>query len=161
MEEQMNKARFLNALQTERAKWDALLVQVGEERMTQSGVEGDLSIKDVIAHVTWYEREMVEMLGPRRLVGSELWNLPTDERNAAVFQENRGRPLEEVLTESRQVYQELLKQVESLSEEELHDPHRFADMPDEWVPWKVIASNSWEHYPDHVAPIRAWLEKNS
>ena len=156
----MDKAKVLDALRTERAKWDSVLEQVGEERMMQTGVEGDWTVKDIIAHVTWYEREMVQVFRNRALIGSDLWNLPTHERNAAIFEQEHERPLAEVLAESRQAYRELIQAIESLSDEDLNDPQRFAEMPDEWVPWQVLASNSWEHYPDHVATIRAWLERN-
>ena len=87
----MNKSEWLDTLQTERAQWEALLVQVGEARMTQPGAAGEWSVKDVIAHVTWFEREMVGVLRARALVGSDLWNLSRDERNAAIHEQNRDR----------------------------------------------------------------------
>ena len=33
------------------------------------------------------------------------------------------------------------------------------EMPEEWEPWKVIASNSYEHYHQHIPGIRAWLDE--
>jgi hypothetical protein len=55
------------------------------------------------------------------VVGSELWQLSEDERNAAVFEQNRSRSLEEIVTESSQVFEEFLAAVESLSEGERDD----------------------------------------
>jgi uncharacterized damage-inducible protein DinB len=155
----MTLATFFDSLRSGRAEWDALLAQIGADRMTQPGVEGDWSIKDIIAHITWHEREMLGVLRARALIGSELWSLPTDERNAAIFEQNKDRALDDVLEESRQIFPQLLEVAEGLSDEELNDPRRFAGMPEEWSPWELVASNSYTHYPDHIASIRAWLER--
>lgn len=155
----MNKAEFLDTLRTEHARWDELLSQIDETQMTQPGVVGEWSVKDIVAHVTWFEREMVGMLQARALIGSELWDLSQDERNAVVFEQNRHRPLRDVLAEARQVYEQLLEGLPSLSEEELTDAGRFREMPAEWLPWKIIADNTYEHYRAHAPSIRAWLDK--
>ena len=52
----MTKTRLLDRLRTERAQWEALLTDIDEARMTQPGVEGEWSVKDIVAHVTFYER---------------------------------------------------------------------------------------------------------
>lgn len=153
----ITKAQFLENLRTGRSQWDALLAEVGEERMTQPGVAGEWSVKDIIAHVTWYEREMVGVLEAHALVGSDLWDLPTDQRNIPIYEENRERPLTDVLAEAQRVYRQLLELVESLAEEDLTDPGRFEGMPTEWQPWDIIAGNSYEHYRQHIPDIRAWL----
>src|SRR5262245_37896260 len=121
MDTPMTGAKFLDSLRSGRAEWDALLAQIGAGRMAQPGVEGDWSIKDIIAHVTWHEREMVGVLRERALVGSELWNLPLDQRNAAIFEQNKDRALDDVLEESRQVFPQLLELAAGLSDEELND----------------------------------------
>ena len=157
----MTKAQFLDLLRTARAEWDALLAAVPEARMTAPGVEGHWSVKDVIAHITWHEREMLGVLRARALVGSDLWGLPLHERNATIHAENRNRPLAEVLAESRAVYPQLPAAVEGLAEEDLTDPARFADMPGDWVPWQLLAANTYTHYRDHMPAIRAWLDQES
>lgn len=159
MDDRMNKAKLLDTLRTARAQWDALLSEVDEARMIQPGVEGELSVKDIVAHVTWYERETAGVFQARALIGSELWALSQDERNAAVYMQNRGRSLQEVLEEAQEVFQQLLEAVQALAEEDIFDPHRFPGMPAEWQPWQMIASNSYEHYPQHIPAIRAWLDR--
>ena len=153
----MTKTEFLERLRSGWAKLEGLLAEVGEARMTQPGVAGVWSVKDVIAHVTWFEREMVGVLRAKALVGSEWWGLPQDERNAAVFEQNRGRALADVLAEARAAHQQLVEAVEALSDDDLNDPRRFADMPADWIPWEVVEGNSFGHYPDHISTIRAWL----
>jgi len=155
----MNRQEFLDALRAGRAAWDALLAQIDEARMTEPGVEGDLSLKDIIAHVAWYEREMIGVIRTRALAGSEWWDRPLDERNRLIYEANRDRALAEVLAEARQVSRELLEAAETLSDEDLLDARRFREMPEDWKPWEVIASNAFQHYPEHMPDIRAWLEK--
>ena len=60
--------------------------------MTTPGVVGKWSVKDLVAHITWSEREMVGVLAARALAGSDLWSLTNDERNEIVYQQNRDRP---------------------------------------------------------------------
>lgn len=154
----MNKAIFLETLQTGRAQWETLLAKVDQARMTEPGIEGEWSLKDILAHIAWYEREMVGILQTRALIGSSLWVLPNAERNAAIFDQNRNRSLSVVLTEAQHVYSELLHAAQSLTDDDLIDPSRYRDMPTDWVPWKVFADNSYEHYAAHIPAIRAWLD---
>ena len=93
MNESTTKARFLETLHADRAQWDTLLEEVGKDRMTQQGVVGEWSIKDIIAHVSWHEIEMIGVIKARKLVGSDWWNLPTDQRNQHIFEANCDRPL--------------------------------------------------------------------
>jgi uncharacterized protein (TIGR03083 family) len=156
----LNRAQLLDTIRAERGRWDAILSGIDEKRMSEPGVAGAWSVKDIVAHITWSERETVGMLQARALVGSDLWELPQDQRNAAVFEMNRQRQLYDVLTEARDVFQQLLDAVEALTDEDLVDPKRFRGMPGEWQPWRVIASNSYEHYAHHARDIRSWLAES-
>lgn len=156
----MDKATFLATLRRERAAWDALLAvasALGAARLTEPGINGSWSFKDIVAHVTWYEREMVMLLRTHALIGSPLWELPHDQRNTAIFEQLRDQPLDAVLAGAHQIFAELLTLVEGLAEEDLHDASRYRDMPPDWIPWEVLAGNTYTHYPEHTPAIRAWL----
>ncbi len=156
----MNKVEFLAALQTQRAEWDVLLDQMDPARMDEPGVEGDYSAKDIIAHVTWYERETLNIIQTHILIGSPHWDLPTqDERNAAIYADIRYIPAAEVLVQSRQVYQQLWAAAQTLTDEDLNDASRFKEMPPDWSPGEVLASNCYEHYQQHFDTLRTWLNK--
>ncbi len=153
----MTRSQFLDRIRTGWEDWQALLSEVGEARMTEPGI-GQWSVKDIIAHVTWGEREMVGVLRARALVGSDLWNASQDERNDAVCRQNRDCPLADVLAESTRVHEELMALLEALPDDaSLNDASRYAEMPPQWRPWQVFAGNTFEHYPDHAAHVRAWL----
>ena len=106
--------------------------------MLPPGAAGEWSVKDVIAHVMWGEREMVGVMQTHTLVGSDLWNLPEDERNAIMVAEQRDRSLHDVLTEERQVYAQFVEQVQALPDEDFTDARRFREMPEQWLPWQVL-----------------------
>ena len=125
----MDKLSFINKVQEAREEWQSLIEEVDKPRMIEPGLPGGWSVKDVIAHITWYEREMIGMLKAMALEGSDLWQLPQDKRNVPIYDENRDRPLEEVLSEAEQVYDLLFEAIASISEDELSDSSHFRDMP--------------------------------
>jgi hypothetical protein len=52
----MDKLTFINKVQEAHEEWQSLIAEVDKSRMTESGLPGAWSVKDVIAHITWYER---------------------------------------------------------------------------------------------------------
>jgi hypothetical protein len=155
----MTKTQLLEMIQTARSHWEALLTGIPDAWMTEPGVAGEWSIKDIIAHIAWGERESLGVAQSHAVVGSELWRLSEDERNAAVFEQNRARELGDVLAESRRTFRLYLDAVAALSEEELNDPSRFAQMPEGWRPWRILFDPG--HYQEHADGIRAWLARRA
>lgn len=103
---------------------------------------------------------MVGVARGRALAGSDLWGQADDPRNAAIFAQNRDRPLPDILAEARAVHRQLLDALEPLADEDFRDPRRFRQMPDTWIPWQVFAANSYNHYRDHLPALQAWLDAN-
>jgi uncharacterized damage-inducible protein DinB len=154
----MDKAILLKTLTETRAAWEGLLAQIDEEQMLKPGAAGKWSVKDVIAHVASGESEIVPVLRTHVLAGS-VWNLSDDKRNEIEYQQHKDRPLHDIVNEERQAYTALLEVVQQLSDEDLHDPHCFKNMPAEWRPWQLIAGDSFKHYEDHMPSLREWLAK--
>ncbi len=153
---EMTLDQLLKWVTTERAAWDDLLQQAGPQHMLVPG-PGGWTLKDISAHLAWFEAEMVQLLQTHALEkGSDLWNLATDERNQAIYEQNRDRALGEVLAWAEQVYAALLAELNTLSDADLQDPARLG-MPPEWVPWQILAGNTYEHYRAHAADARAWV----
>ncbi len=161
MPEWMTLARFMQTLKSERAEWDALIARFGDAQLAAPGIEGEWSARDVVAHITWFEREMVDLVRDRALVGSELWRLPTDARNAAIFEQNRNRSTAEVLADARQVYSQLIELLPGLSDQDLNDPTEFQGMPPDWLPWKILADNTYDHYRAHRPAMKAALDMHT
>ncbi len=154
----MNKDEVITRVKTERSRWSDIIAQMDDGMMLKPGVEGHWSVKDVLAHVVWYEREIVGVLRARAFVGSDLWALPLDERNAGVYEETRNMTLEEVRAESARVFPQLWEQLEALPEDAYGNAACFPGMPAEWEPWFIIAGNTFNHYPDHTQSLKQLLE---
>ena len=151
----MEKSQLLALIDGERARLDAALGHLSPERMVAPGADGGWSVKDILAHITWSEREMTGVLRQRAMVGSELWNLSQDERNAAVYAENRARALDDVLAAWRSDFAELRAEITRLSDAELADPALIADIPGGLAPWQLLAGGTWRHYAEHLPAIQA------
>ncbi len=160
----MEKMEVLTALREGRERFLQAIEGLSEEMMDEPGVNGDWSVKDVMAHLTRWEAELVKLLwqarqgitpsGPAVSATSQ----EVDELNARWFKEDRARLLPQVLEDFRGVRTQTIRRVEAFSEEELSNPKRF-----DWlggVPlWKWIAIESFEHDEEHLSQIRTWREQ--
>jgi uncharacterized damage-inducible protein DinB len=146
----MDKQDFLEKVLSTRSAYEDALAMIPLDQMTDSPGPGQWTVKDVIAHVTWSEREMIGVLQARALIGSPYWNLAQDERNQAVYEENKDRPLDEVLVEARRVWHELWLLLEQLSDADLNDPSRVSDLPPGLSLWQILAGSTYIHYHEHA-----------
>ena len=165
----MKKSELLIWLQDEYQKWEAFLDQIGTARMNQPGVNGDWSMKDIVAHLTGWNRWLVARLqaaGRGEPEPPPPWpaHLQTDDEiNAWIYESNHDRSVHEVIDETQQVFQRLLAVLEGLPEEtridSVHKPGRVYHlvwMDDQRFP----AGEFFDHFhDDHEPDIRAWLER--
>lgn len=160
-----SKAQLLDDLRDEEARWEALLHEIqdiGEDHMTQPGVAGEWSIKDIVAHLTGWRRRTVgrfqaalrhEPLPP------PLWpaHLQTDDEiNAWIYAANRDRPLADVLRESRDVFEQLVETLAAFPAADLLDPTRFPWLEGEPLSGALFFAHFHE---EHEPDMRAWLER--
>jgi hypothetical protein len=80
----VSKADVLKLVRFRRGEWEEMIDAIPRERMDEPAV-GEWSIKDIVAHLNWYDREMVGVLQARKLAGSEWWSLPLEERNRRIL----------------------------------------------------------------------------
>jgi hypothetical protein len=161
MTPEMTKAELLATMRSERAAWDALLDRVDPRLAVQPGAAGTWSLRDVIAHVTAYERLLVEALeqiaGGGTYKASSIRQLPLEERNARLHAASIGLSLYEARAEAGRVFTRLLGAIDRYSEEDLRDATRFGGLVVNEPAWKAFAGESYEHYHEHIPGIRAWL----
>lgn len=162
----MKKSDLLNWLQEEYQQWEVFLDQIEPRCMDQPGVNGDWSMKDIVAHLTGWNRWLVARLQAAQRSEPEPsppWPAhlqSEDEINAWIYESNRGRSVREVLDESHQVYQQLLAVIDSLPEEvriERIEPAYYLV----WVDDKrFLAGEFFDHFrDDHEPDVRAWLAR--
>jgi hypothetical protein len=160
MEDAPGKIEFIDRVLSSRSKLDEVVGKFSPLFMTAPGASGDWSVKDILAHITWHEQEMFNLILNRTLAGSDLWNVSLELRNRTIYEENRERDLKDVLDDYKIVFEGLMDVMQTLTDEDLQDASHFAEMPSDWKPWDIIAQNTYEHYIDHLADLAAWLEKS-
>ena len=161
MSDKWTKPRVLVALHAGWSRWDALLAEVGDAWMLEPRLAGGWSIKDLIAHITWYELQIVLLLQPHSGPGPArdwLWACAVQKRNAILFTADRTRQIADVRAEAREAHEQLIAAVEALTAANIRTPQRFPGMPHAWQPWQFIARHSYEHYAEHIPEVRAWLD---
>ena len=137
-----------NAITQVEASWATLMDAIEglpEERMSEPGVAGDWSVKDVLGHVAYWEG---------RAIG-------TVERalNGEPEPDDSG---EGVDTINDDVYEERANWTVARALDELHGTHeRFMaalrQHPD--IDPGIIEGDTFEHYDEHAADIRAWRDR--
>ena len=167
----MDKARLVRLIQQENSAIEALLRTLDSYKMEEPGVYGELSFKDVLAHITAWEQmetgwlraslkgEEVIIYTPEYRLGGDNDEQTKHDLNAAIFVQNRERSLGDVLTDFRQAHADLLETVRGISEEDLNDPHRF-DWNHGKPVWQSIAGTSYEHIRKHRDLVDKWLKSS-
>lgn len=148
-------AETLSILAAKRAEWNAAISQLTSEQMVEPDVCGWWRVKDVIAHLGWYENQMVKMLQLRSLdTGTDGWDYPTDDRNDRIFQATRNDSLEMTIATEEATYQQLVQLIRGMSDDELSNAACFASMPPDWSAVELLRQNTWQHYADHLPDIQ-------
>ena len=160
MPEPTSKTEVIAAMVSARTEFDSRIKQIDRRTMTRPGAAGEGSIKDIIAHVTAYDRWLALTLGLRGIKPPDLWidDSPLDDFNRLVFKENRDKPLDEVLRESEEIWGEILKDTQAAPEAYLFNERSVEGVPYRFRPCDILRSESYGHYLDHVPALHAWLE---
>lgn len=146
------------AVRRDRQRFDAVLEQIPHEALSDPVLPGGWSVKDVLAHIAWGEREAIGVISSRALVGSALWELDEDSRNDAVVTASRSRTIDEVVEDYRATFAEFTTALDELSDDELNEPDRFRGLRERipgWRPWRVLYDP--DHYEDHATTLEAAL----
>ncbi|MBN2115631.1 MAG: ClbS/DfsB family four-helix bundle protein [Anaerolineales bacterium] len=156
----MSKPQLLASIQNGYDRFKELLVEFEGEQMQQAGAVGKWSVKDTVAHIVVHEQRMIQWM-KERLHGEhprlpQPYNMPDDELNKLneqINQENRDRPLDDILRDLDRTHGEALRLVETSPEEDILDPARFRLQGGEPL-WEAIAANTFWHYEEHAQDIR-------
>ena len=162
----MKKSELLNWLRGEYQEWEALLDEIGAENMDQPGVNADWSIKDLVAHLTGWNRRLVDRLRAAQRREPEpqphwpAYLQTEDEINAWIYESNRGRSVRAVLDEARQVFEQLLAVMESLPGD-VRIEHIEPKFHVVWVGNERFPPGEFfDHFhDDHEPDVRAWLAR--
>jgi uncharacterized damage-inducible protein DinB len=108
-----------------RAEIEAILEEVSSGQMTDVHDDGGWSIKDHLAHIAawqWHTLGLIAGIPPH-----EAWyidetthqQLDLDGINEMIYERNKDRPLDDVLTDFRKAHEQAILEVSRMSEDDL------------------------------------------
>lgn len=125
-----------------------------DDQLLEPGVTGEWSVRDLIAHVTWWDEEAITHLplildggGPPRY---SVKYGGIDAFNALMTEQKRDLSLDEVQQEFQETHQRLVDYLLSLPPAEIMSNERFK---------RRLRLDTYGHYPIHTADIREWRER--
>lgn len=160
MAERMSTADAVAMIRTTSARLEQLLAQLSVEQMNRPGAVGVWSVKDVVAHLANWQRYAAALIAAAMrgetpdLVGDDA----TERSNASVVAQYYQRPLAAVIAEWQAAREDLLDQLEQLSEVDLNDPNRFA-WSDGHSLLEHISGSSYAHELEHIEQIQKWMKQ--
>ncbi len=153
----MSADDLLERARRERAELEALWLGLDNAEMTRRpGLHPEWSVKDMIAHITWWEQTATNWVS-RALTGEMLARTETpDEINARVFADNRDLPLNTVLEMFQASFPPLENLLLRMTDEEINDAEvcDIRGMPLLYF----LVGNTFAHYADHVDDLRAYAD---
>jgi hypothetical protein len=152
----VNRQQLLNRLDTAWVAFQASYAGLASSRLTEPGVAGDWSVKDIIAHVTWWEEEALRHL-PVIMAGGRPPRYSVayggiDAFNAMMAERTRDVPLSDVLIQQNDTHQRLFDFIQSVPEDLFTRETRFR---------RRLRLDTYSHYPIHTRAIGKWRQRRS
>lgn len=163
MPEQIDKTGVLKEMSTSYNALEEILASLDQAQFMTEGVIPGWSIKDMLAHIASWHHRLLRWLDAAVHNQAPTISGPdnveeVDALNAQFYQENKARPLDEVLADFRTSYRQILEIVQAMPEDDLMNPDRFAWSNGEPL-WEAIAGDTYDHYHEHTKQIQEWLAK--
>ncbi len=162
MSKTLSKVELVRRLRAAHADLQATIDGLSGEQMTRLGIIGDGSVKDLIAHLTYWERRAAFLLesaidGYRK--EADIWKVGSvDDQNERNFEHNQARPAADVLADWRSILETLVSLIERLPEEYLTGQTR----PD-WLGGGTlsirIADETFGHIEEHWPDLQDGLAR--
>jgi hypothetical protein len=155
----MNKPELLERVTRSRAEFEALMAKFSDELLLRPVLPGGWTAKDALAHVAWWQRRglvvinaVVNGLEPEYSLDES----DVDNVNRNTYETNRLRPIADVRREETESYRALMALVESLPDDDLSNPAKFA-----WTQGKplsvLVEWNTFAHYDEHMPDLQKAL----
>ena len=152
----MNRQQLINRLDTAWVAFQASYAGLSNSQLAEPGAAGDWSVKDIIAHVTWWEEEALRHLPliiardrpPRYSVTYGGINA----FNAMMAERKRHVSLSDVLTQQDDTHRQLVDFIRSVPEDQFTRETRFR---------RRLRLDTYSHYPIHTKSILEWRERRS
>jgi len=137
------------------ALWSGL---TKEQMIRRPGPQEDWSVKDLIAHITWWESFILErvtdLMGGARSEPAE----HQDVLNARVYEQQEDSPLAEVLAAFDANWPKLEALISPLNDEQLNTPAYYPTY-DGIALLPILKAGTVSHYSAHMTDLLAYLER--
>jgi len=147
----MNTRQILDRLSWAWTDFEASYAGVSDTALLTPGVTGAWSVRDIIAHVTWWEEEALHHLPLVREGGRpprySVRYGGIDVFNALMTEQRRDRSLADVLRQHDEVHERLVDYVRRAPAELFTKETRFR---------RRLRLDTYGHYPIHARAIRSW-----
>jgi hypothetical protein len=157
----MNKRELLDELESSRERFLELLDDLADDAFEEPGVIGVWSLKDVLAHLTRWEAELVKLLWQisqgQVPTSAQFSQISVDTMNEKWYREMRSRSLDLVLQDFHSVRNQTMRRVEEFLDKDLMDPNRYRWLEGKPL-WKWVAADSFEHEDEHALQVKTWKE---
>ena len=152
----MNRQQLLNRLDTAWVAFQASYAGLLNARLVEPGFAGDWSVKDIIAHVTWWEEEALRH-SPLIIAGDRPPRYSVtyggiNAFNAMMAERKRHVSLSDVLTQQDDTHRRLVDFIRSVPEDQFTRETRFR---------RRLRLDTYSHYPIHTKSILEWRERRS
>ena len=147
----MDTQQVLMRLDAAWVDFEASYAGLTDAELLIPGVQGQWSVRDLIAHVTWWEEEALKHLPLVRDGGRpprySVQYGGIDAFNALMTEQRRHLSLDEVRGQHDEVHARLVDLVRRAPEELFRRETRFR---------RRLRLDTYGHYPKHARAIRAW-----
>lgn len=152
----MDRPQLLKQLDQRWTAFKESYAGLSDSQMTEPGVTGNWSVKDIIAHVTWWEEEALKHL-PLILEGGRPPRYSVkyggiNAFNALMAERKKDLSLADVLKQQGETHRRLIAYIKSAPEEQITRETRFR---------RRLRLDAHSHYPKHAKAIREWREQQS
>jgi hypothetical protein len=152
----LTKQALLTRIRKDRADFSALWERLTNEEMTRRpGPQEDWSVKDLIAHITWWEGYTIERV-ETLLAGGEVRAADIEAINARVFAEHKDQSLGEVLAGFAASLPKVEAQIEKLSEKQLNEGNLYRSGGRSLLDFYI--GNTFGHYAMHREDLEGYVE---
>ncbi len=163
-EANLEKQDLIKAFEKAREKLLAALDGLTDDDMLQPGAVGYWSVKDVLAHLTAWESELVTALVKIEQGKRSRPNIVTiddiDEWNEEQYHASASRSLQIIWDDFQGVAKHLIAAIEAVNNADLGNNRRFSWMEGEPLSYLIYENAIW-HEEEHADDIDAWRERKS